>query len=369
MDRSFSNFRQRQLTRITALLLLGIAAAGCGSLGAAGGPEVTPAQETATPRATSTYTPIPATETSPPTPTEDPPTPTPSLTPTPAPACGGPETMLLLAIGTDSRSDSYLYGMADVVRLVRLDFRARQLSMLSLPRDMWVEVPEIEHHGITHGKLNQSYFWGTAGMGYYESEAEGAGLLALTLEHNFGIQPDHYLTINMKTFKSMMANIGGVYVSVPYTMDGRTDKSLPKEPRYGFFRAGPAYLDATTALQYARIRSMDNDFARQERQSQILQAIWDRVLSPEIIELVPDLIDFFRNDVLTDLSPQQITQISCLVLSLEEGDMHYAKLEEDLFIRFWTVTDELALKWDPDEIQPIIDAFLRGETAVGLHES
>jgi LCP family protein required for cell wall assembly len=356
-----SRFNAHGLILGIVLLILVLAAASCGSPGAAQTPVVAAAEDTATPPPTSSHNPIPATDTPSTTPTEIPPTSTPSVTPTPAPACGGPEQILLLTIGTDSRSDSYLYGMADVIRLVRLDFRERELSMLSLPRDMWVEVPGIADHGITHGKLNQSYFWGTAGMGYYESEAEGAGLLALTLEHNFGVRPDHYLTINMKTFKSMVANIGGVYVSVPYTMDGRTDKSLPKEPRYGYFPAGPAYLDATTALQYARIRSMDNDFPRQERQSQILQGIWDRVLSPEIIELVPDLIDFFRGDVLTDLSPQQISQISCLVLSLHEDDMHYAKLEEELFIRFWTITDELALKWDRAEIQPIIDAFLMGE--------
>jgi LCP family protein required for cell wall assembly len=307
---------------------------------------------------------VPPTGTPTATATEPPPTPTVTLTPTPVPVCGGPETMLLLAIGTDSRSDTYLYGMGDVIRLVRLDFLHRSMSMISLPRDMWVEVPGIEKHGITHGKLNQAYFWGTAGMGYYESEAEGAGLLALTIEHNFGVRPEHYLTINMKTFKHMMAQIGGVYVSVPYTMDGRTDKSVPKEPKYGYFAAGPAYLDATSALAYARIRAMDSDFGRQDRQTQVLQAIWDRVLSPDIIDLVPDLIDFFRNDLLTDLSPEQIAQISCLILSMDEADMRYGKLEEDLFIRFWTPTNELALKWDPAQIQPILEAFVAGEWPV-----
>jgi LCP family protein required for cell wall assembly len=225
---------------------------------------------------------------------------------------------------------------------------------------MWVEVPGIGHHGITHGKLNQAYFWGTEGMGFYESDAGGAGLLALTLEHNFGVKVEHYLTINMKTFKSMMANIGGVYVSVPYDLDGRTDKSLPKEPKYGYFPAGPAYLDATTALVYARIRAMDDDFARQERQTQILEGIWDRILSPDIIELVPDLIDLFDGRVLTDLSPEQMAQISCLILSLDEESMRYAKLEEELFVRFWTPTNELALQWEPDVILNILNDFVAG---------
>jgi len=116
----------------------------------------------------------------------------PSLTPRPQPFCGGPEQMTLLAIGADSGSD-YLYGLADVIRLVRVDFVTPKVSVLSMPRDLWVEIPEIkEPYGITHGKLNQSYFYGSPGMGYYKGPGAGPGLLARTLDLNFGFRPDHY---------------------------------------------------------------------------------------------------------------------------------------------------------------------------------
>jgi hypothetical protein len=74
------------------------------------------------------------------------------------PQCGGPATMTVLAVGSDTRSQSYLYGLADVIRLVRVDFITPRVTVLDFPRDLWVEIPDISaHYNITHGKLNQAY--------------------------------------------------------------------------------------------------------------------------------------------------------------------------------------------------------------------
>jgi hypothetical protein len=78
--------------------------------------------------------------------------------------------MLVLAAGADS--NDYLYGLSDVIRIARLDFVEPSITVVSLPRDLWVEIPGIEQpYGYTHGKLNQAYFFGGPGMGYYD----GAG--------------------------------------------------------------------------------------------------------------------------------------------------------------------------------------------------
>src|SRR5687767_6478646 len=100
-----------------------------------------------------TYTSAPlsetATDTLPPTagPTSTPfPSPRPSITPFVQdmimPLCGGPLKMTLLAIGSDTRAPGYLYGLADVIRLVRVDFLTPRVSVLEFPRDLWVEIPE-----------------------------------------------------------------------------------------------------------------------------------------------------------------------------------------------------------------------------------
>ena len=87
------------------------------------------------------------------------PTNTPIPTATPEPLCGGPETMTVLALGVDSGGDNdYLYGLADVIKVVRVDFVTPKVTVMSLPRDLWVQIPGIEDFGVTEGKLNQSYF-------------------------------------------------------------------------------------------------------------------------------------------------------------------------------------------------------------------
>src|ERR1700752_3430447 len=136
-----------------------------------------------------TLTTIPITATKS-TPTEAQPTST--ATATLQPACGGPPVMNILAIGSDARGDHYLYGLADIIRLVRVDFVKKQVGILEVPRDLWVKIPDIsDHYGITHGKLNQAYLYGNKGLGYYDDPSEGPGLLAHTLNLNFGARPDH----------------------------------------------------------------------------------------------------------------------------------------------------------------------------------
>ena len=88
-------------------------------------------------------------------------------TATPQPLCGGPAVMNILAIGSDARAENYLYGLADIIRLVRVDFVNARVAILEVPRDLWVEIPGIaSHYDITHGKMNQAYFYGNKGMGY-----------------------------------------------------------------------------------------------------------------------------------------------------------------------------------------------------------
>ena len=141
----------------------------------------------------------------------------PIATPTaaPQPLCGGPEVMNILAIGSDARGQHYLYGLADIIRLVRVDFVQARVTILEVPRDLWVDIPEIsDHYNITQGKLNQAYLYGNKGLGYYDGPGEGPGLLARTLNLNFGARPDQYLAVNMRTFEAVVDAIGGIDVDL-----------------------------------------------------------------------------------------------------------------------------------------------------------
>jgi LCP family protein required for cell wall assembly len=251
----------------------------------------------------------------------------PTNTATPQPLCDGPAVMNILAIGSDARGNHYLYGLADIMRLVRVDFVHARVTILEVPRDLWVEIPEIsDHYNITHGKLNQAYLYGNKGLGYYDGPGQGPGLLARTLSLNFGAQPDHYLAVNMRTFEAIVDAIGGIDVYLPYEISVRS-KENPK----GFaIPAGQHHIDGETALWVARIRQY-HTFGRAENQNIIVCALRKKLLSPAVVPAIPQLVSDFQRYVQTDLSPQQINQLACLAAQMSGTDVVFASFPMELF--------------------------------------
>ncbi len=250
-----------------------------------------------------------------------------TATAAPQPLCGGPAVMNILAVGSDARGEHYLYGLADVIRLVRVDFVNARVTILEVPRDLWVAIPEIsDHYDITHGKLNQSYLYGNKGLGYYDGPGQGPGLLARTLSLNFGAQPDHYIAVNMKTFEAIVDAVNGIDVYLPYDVEVFT----PEYPDGYGVEAGQHHFDGQTALWVARIRQYGT-FSRAENQNIIMCALRRKLLSPAIVPAVPQLIQDFQRYVQTDLSPAQINQLACLATQMDGTNVVFASFPMELF--------------------------------------
>lgn len=291
--------------------------------------------------------------------------PTETLVPTatPEPLCGGPPAMTVLALGIDGNED-YLYGLSDVIRVVRIDFVTPKITVLSLPRDLWVEIPEIEeHYGITHGKLNQAYFYGTPGMGYYEGPGAGAGLLARTLDLNFSLAVDHYGAVNMQTFVKMVDAVGGIEIYLPTDVDGTPIDEKTED--MGYFNAGQQHFTGDEALRFSRIRKRYNGFARISNQNMVLCALKDKIVSPAVLPRIPQLINAFQDSVLTDLSPEQLAQMACLVPKLDSENLVFASISEDLLTpaRVYSPQQKATTfiyEADFNIIRDIIDQFMAG---------
>ncbi len=237
--------------------------------------------------------------------------------------------MTLLVIGSDERSEDYLYGLADSIRIVRIDFTSPEVMVLDIPRDLWVEIPEIsDHYGITHGKLNQAYFFGNPGMGYYDGPGEGPGLLARTLELNFGLRVDHYLAVDMKTFRRMIDAIGGVDIY----LDSRIDLNENQDganPEY-VFEPGAHHLDGQMALKLAMNR-YPTIFQRARYQDIVLKAIQNKLLTPAMLPELPGLLAQFSQSVQTDLSPSDISTLLCIGQALPRDGINMVAFPEQLF--------------------------------------
>jgi LCP family protein required for cell wall assembly len=235
--------------------------------------------------------------------------------------------MFILLVGNDARRDTYSVGLADSIRLVRVDFVEGSIQVLSFPRDLYVEIPEIQESGITHGKLNQAYLYGNPGYKYYYGPGQGPGLLASTLRHNFGAPVDYYVAVNLQTFVKIVDALGGIDIDLPNTIDGRVRGS--RDPNR-YFAEGDQHLDGYRTMLLARLRP-DGDFQRAEVQNLILRSLAEQLISGSAVAKLPDLLKTFQESVQTDLSPIQIAQLLCLRGVLEPQKIEFVRFPESLF--------------------------------------
>jgi LCP family protein required for cell wall assembly len=284
------------------------------------------------------------------------PTPVPVIYASPKPTitpniglCGAPPVMHILVIGSDQRGDSYRYGLADVIRLVRVDFVTARVTVLEIPRDLWVEIPDIADNinGQDHEKLNQAYLYGNRGFGYTDDLTGGPGLLSRTLTLNFDTQIDHYAAVNMKTFVNIVNAVGGIDVDLPQAVDGRTAEDTSKRL---VFPEGDHHLDGDRALTLARIR-ISGVFNRAENQDRVLCALRDKLVSPKVITKIPSLIRSFQDSVQTDLSPAQLGQLACIGSQIRPENIRFAAFPEELFTQtriYDPVFKARVFVWDVD---------------------
>jgi len=276
------------------------------------------------------------------------------------PVCGAPPTINILVSGV--ASNNFLYGLADAIRLVRVDFQHQKVTVLAMPRDLWVTIPGIEDHGIKEGKLNQAYFYGTEGMGFSQVAGYGSGLLAETLLENYDYRADFYLAVNLNSFRKIIDTLGGIDV---YLAGDSYIKSYG-QPKL-FLKAGNHHLNGKQAEMLARNRISIGDLGRINNQTVILRALAVRLVSPEGITALPALVDQLISNVLTDLSPEDISQMICLAGMIDQKeDIEFLTLPEDLmeqtkvFDEFRGITTSVFIG-DTESISSLLEDFQRGE--------
>jgi len=236
--------------------------------------------------------------------------------------------MLILLIGSDARSNSYKVGLADAIRIVRVDFTKPGVQVLAFPRDLYVKIPGIaDHGGITQGKLNQAFLYGNPGYGYYDDPDLGPGLLADTLELNFGASTDHYLSVNLQTFTKGVDTLGGIDIILPHVVDGRVKGSVDNN-RY--FPAGYQHLNGYRTMLLARMRP-DGDLKRSEIQDLILQALVTKLMSSSWVSDLPELAELFKDSVQTNLTPVEIGQLACMATRIEVNEVTFANFPSEIF--------------------------------------
>lgn len=258
------------------------------------------------------------------------------------PVCGNQQELLILATAIDYRGDDYLYGLADVIRLIRVDFTLPQVNVVTMPRSLLVNVPTDRIRAENPILLNQAYFFGTEGMQYYSGTGFGAGSLAETIQYNFGISPSQYLVIDFNGFIQVVDALGGIEVDLPEAVD-----DLPRS----FFPAGKQVLNGEQALQLARIRKKYSDTVRMDNQTVILQAIFHKLQDPAILLRLPEITSTLQESVITDGSPDQVSNMICVLQKMGGNQVLYFSPPPEVITTDWvyipSVDQEMEiLRWD-----------------------
>ncbi len=243
----------------------------------------------------------------------------------PLPMWRGTDRVNILVMGIDQRPGSALPGRADVIMIASVDPVEREVALLSIARDLWVEIP-----GHGENRINSAYFYGE----FEGTEEAGPGLMKRTIEHNFGVAIDYYGTLNFECFKQIVDILGGITVDVPEAI---SDDRYPDDS-YGYMRiyipAGSQHMNGETALQYVRARHETSDFSRMRRQQQVIMAMREKALRLDIIFSLPELLPVFRDAFSTDLPAQDLLALANLATRIELEDMQLRVIDESMTIPY-----------------------------------
>lgn len=224
--------------------------------------------------------------------------------------------------------------LTDTIMLVSLDLVNRKITLISIPRDIWIE--EIKT------KINSAYHYGGI-------DSAKKQILDIT-----GQNVDYYAVVNFNSFEKIINYIGGIEVNVArafddfrYPISGKEndlcngDRSFACRYEHLHFDAGLQTMDGTTALKFARSREAlgeeGSDFARSARQELIIQAIKDKILTSKLYldpVKIGGLIKIIQEEVVTNIKPDQYGSFGELAYKLRNdfGNANMITITEGEFL-------------------------------------
>jgi len=233
-----------------------------------------------------------------------------------------PGTTTVLLLGIDRRDRTNSTNNTDTLMLFRLDPDSEGIAILSIPRDLYVEIP-----GHGQSRINTAYAQGKRdGTG-------GLGLARQTISSVLDVPVEHAILVDFEAFVTLVDAIGGVDLEAPYDICDPTypDSGTGYDPFY--LSAGQHHLDGATALKYARTRATPgSDFTRTARQRQIVLAVRDRIvdldLLPSLIAQSPQLWSDLQGAFETDMTLKDMVNLAITASRIPADRIETAAIDE-----------------------------------------
>ncbi len=228
----------------------------------------------------------------------------------------GQERITVLLLGIDQRpGEDPNSARADTLILLTLDPLERTAGILSIPRDLYVPLPDRGQD-----RINTAHVYG------------GPEYAMRAVEYNLGIPIHHYARVNFTALIALVDLLGGVEI---YNDRDIYDATYPDDA-YGYapftLPAGWHVLDGRTALKYARTRHGASDFDRMRRQQQIVLALREKLrttdVATKVLPQIPQILQALSNAIQTDLNPVEIVQLALMAKDIPDDRIARVAIDE-----------------------------------------
>ncbi len=251
----------------------------------------------------------------------------PTAIPSPVPVFELPDgTTNILLLGKDTNADGSGDARTDTMIVVSVNREMGTASMISLPRDLYVYLPNR-----IMSRLNTAVTLG------------GIELLEQTILYNFGIPIHYYAQVDFEGFKRIVDLLGGVEMAVSCPLQDwrlispELDPTLEENWEQYRLEAGLHQMDGDLALWYARSRLTTNDFDRGRRQQQLLQAMLNQSVDLGLVARAPELWSAFSDVVETDMDIGRILQLATMAPEVRANGIQHLYLAGKM--QAWTVPE------------------------------
>lgn len=264
------------------------------------------------------------------------------------------ETVYVLFTGLDVREweNDTGPGLTDTMILAALDPQQGTAALMSLPRDLWVELP-----GFGHYKINQAYMVGE----WKAYPGGGPALMMETVGDLLGIQVNHYVQVNFDAFVALVDAVDGVKVDVKEKILVDPDPSKPGDMKR--LTPGVQVLPGDLALGYVRTRSTpEGDFGRAKRQQQVLASLQKKIfnytLLPRLVRKLPSLYRDLSADVETNLTMKQIATLGWAARDIDPGQLDTLVIKPPLVTATFNNQGQYILAPDLESIRTVWEDLL-----------
>lgn len=252
----------------------------------------------------------------------------------------------ILLVGLDKRSENDI-GRTDSIILANINTEAKTIKLVSFMRDMYVPIPG---HGLN--RINAAYSLG------------GPELLMKTLQQDFNIDVQYYVSIDFRAFQDLVDKLGGIDVEVKDYEVKEINKYIKEvNGSRATLLSGPGYqkLNGQQALSYSRIRKVGNgDFERTERQRRVLTILINKARSVSIFK-IPDLASTALNYIKTNIPTGKLMNLAYTVYRFGNTPVETIRIPADGMFENMRVKGMAVLVPDLEKNVVYLEKFLSSQ--------